>query len=71
MTVNKIIKEAFDADDNIPKELSTFINRLLETEEQDSYLNKNDSIAKIIEQRLEKSNLVDNEKFVEWCDNYE
>ena len=71
MTVNKIIKEAFDTDDNIPKELSTFINRLLETEEQDSYLNKNDSIAKIIEQRLEKSNLVDNEKFVEWCDNYE
>jgi hypothetical protein len=71
MPVNKIIKDAFDADDTIPKELSTFINRLLDTEEQDSYLNKDDSIAKIIEQRVEKSGLVDNKEFVEWCDNYE
>ena len=72
LVVNKIIKDAFDADDDIPKELGDLINRLLELEDGDNtYSNKQDAIARLLEQRLEKMGLIDNEKFLKWCEEYE
>lgn len=70
--MNKLIKDAFDADDDIPKELGDLINRLLELEDgNNTYSNKKDAIARLLEQRLEKMGLIDNEKFVKWCEEYE
>jgi len=70
--VNKLIKDAFDAGDDIPKELGDLINRLLELEDRDkTYSNKQDAIAKLLESRLENMGLITNEKFVKWCEEYE
>ena len=72
MVINKIIKDAFESNANIPKELGDLINRLLELEDGDNaYSNKKDAIAKLLEGRLEKMGLIDDEKFVKWCEEYE
>lgn len=72
LVVNKLIKDAFDADEDIPKELRDLVNRLLELEDGDNtYSNKKDAIATLLEGRLEKMGLIDNEKFVKWCEEYE
>ncbi len=71
MAINKIISDTFDSDD-VPKELGDLINRLLILEDGDNtYSNKQDAIAKLLESRLEKMGLVTNEKFVKWCEEYE
>ena len=68
MVVNKIIKDAFDCEDDTPKEICELILRFLEWEDKKDV--KPDAIASLLEQRLEKMGLVKNEKVVEWCKKY-
>ena len=70
MVVNKLIKDAFD-DSNIPKELTDLINRFLDQEDVGTYSNKQDAIAKLLEDRLTDLKLVDNKELVKWCEDYE
>ena len=68
MAVNKIIKDAFDCEDDTPKELCELILRFLEWEDTKDV--KPDAIASLLEQRLEKAGLVKNEKVIKWCKEY-
>lgn len=70
LVVNKIILDAFDSDDNIPKELRDLINRFLELEDGE-YLKKQDAIAVLLEKRLEAANLISNKEVLKWCEENE
>lgn len=70
LAVNKIILDAFDSDDNIPKELRDLINRFLELEDGE-YSKKQDAIAVLLEKRLEAANLISNKEVLKWCEENE
>ena len=71
MTINKIILDGFNDDDDIPKEIRVIVNSFLEVEDSDANEKVKD---KMYEQILQNSlNLMEENRrtrILEWCKDY-
>ena len=71
MTINKIILDGFNDDDDIPKEIRVIVNSFLEVEDSDANEKVKD---KMYEQILQNSlNLMEKNQrtsILEWCKDY-
>jgi hypothetical protein len=71
LTINKIILDGFNDDDDIPKEIRVIVNSFLEVEDSDANEKVKD---KMYEQILQNSlNLMEENRrtrILEWCKDY-
>ena len=70
MTINKIIGDSFD-DDGIPEGIRKIVAKFLEVEDTFSRGGSKDKMyEQILKQALEKTENIEREKILKWCDEY-